>query len=153
VNGFQSADKEKQELNIDLPPIIASNRTGSKRRLTMPNPFVHVELRATDVEKAKSFYATLFDWKLDDVPIANGAYTMINVGDGTGGGIMHQPAPDTSSAWLPYVLVEDIVASTEKAKALGATVIMDVMEVMNAGWLSIFVDPTGATLGLWKPKS
>jgi predicted enzyme related to lactoylglutathione lyase len=26
------------------------------------------------------------------------------------------------------------------------------MEVMGAGWLSIFADPTGATLGLWKPK-
>jgi predicted enzyme related to lactoylglutathione lyase len=24
------------------------------------------------------------------------------------------------------------------------------MEVMGAGWLSVIVDPTGATLGLWK---
>jgi predicted enzyme related to lactoylglutathione lyase len=28
----------------------------------------------------------------------------------------------------------------------------DVTEVMDAGWLSIIVDPTGAALGLWKPK-
>jgi predicted enzyme related to lactoylglutathione lyase len=24
--------------------------------------------------------------------------------------------------------------------------------VMDAGWLSLIVDPTGAALGLWKPK-
>jgi len=29
----------------------------------------------------------------------------------------------------------------------------DVTEVMDMGWLSIFTDPTGAMLGLWKPKS
>ena len=28
----------------------------------------------------------------------------------------------------------------------------DVTEVADAGWLSIIVDPTGAMLGLWKPK-
>ena len=118
----------------------------------MANPFVHVELQTTDIEKAKSFYMTLFDWKLEDVPIPYGHYTMIQVGDGTGGGMMKQQNPGAPSAWLPYVMVDDIAASTEKAKALGATVFVDVMEVMDAGWLSIFVDPTGATLGLWKPK-
>jgi predicted enzyme related to lactoylglutathione lyase len=118
----------------------------------MANPFVHVELQTTDIEKAQSFYTNLFGWKLEDVPIPNGHYTMIQVGDGTGGGMMQQQNPGAPSAWLPYVLVDDIAASTEKAKALSATVIVDVMEVMDAGWLSIFVDPTGATLGLWKPK-
>jgi predicted enzyme related to lactoylglutathione lyase len=28
----------------------------------------------------------------------------------------------------------------------------DVTEVKDMGWLSIFVDPTGAMLGLWQPK-
>ena len=60
--------------------------------------------------------------------------------------------PGAPSAWLAYVLVDDIAAATEKARSLGATVIRDVTEVMGAGWLSIIVDPTGATLGLWKPS-
>ncbi|PYS67649.1 MAG: VOC family protein, partial [Acidobacteria bacterium] len=33
----------------------------------MANPFVHVELNTTDVEKAKSFYSQLFDWELEDM--------------------------------------------------------------------------------------
>jgi predicted enzyme related to lactoylglutathione lyase len=65
---------------------------------------------------------------------------------------MQHPVPGSPSAWLAYVLVDDIAAATEKARSLGATVMRDVTEVKGAGWLSIIVDPTGATLGLWKPS-
>ncbi len=119
----------------------------------MANPFVHVELNTTDLNKAKAFYGNLFDWKLDDLPIGSDTYTMIRVGQGTGGGMMKQLVPGAPSAWLAYVQVEDIAAATQKAKSLGATVMKDVTEVMGAGWLSIIVDPTGAALGLWKPKT
>ena len=64
-----------------------------------------------------------------------------------------QMVPGAPSAWLAYVLVDDIEAATAKAKSLGATIMRDVMEVMEAGWLSIIIDPTGAYLGLWKPKA
>ena len=119
----------------------------------MANPFVHVELNTTDVDKAKVFYTKLFAWKLEDVPMPGGSYTMISVGEGTGGGMMKQPMPGAPSMWLAYVQVDDIAAATQKAKALGATVIKDVTEVMGAGSLSIITDPTGAPLGLWKPKA
>jgi len=117
----------------------------------MPNPFCHVELNTTDVNKAKAFYTKLFDWKLEDIP--DGSYTMIGVGNGTGGGLMKNPIPGAPSFWLAYVLVDDIAAATKKAKSLGATVMKDITEVMGAGWLSIIADPTGAHLGLWKPKA
>jgi uncharacterized protein len=119
----------------------------------MANPFVHVELATNDVAKAKAFYGKLFDWKMEDVPMESGAYTMIGVGEGTGGGLMKNPMPNAPSMWLAYVLVDDIQASTKKAKALGGTVMKDVTEVMDMGWLSIIVDPTGAMLGLWKAKA
>jgi hypothetical protein len=118
----------------------------------MPNAFVHVELNTTDVDKAKAFYGKLFEWTLEDVPMPGMSYTMIKVGKGTGGGIMKHPMPGAPSAWLAYVEVDDIAASTEKARSLGANIIRDVTEVPGAGWLSILMDPTGAALGLWKPK-
>ena len=34
----------------------------------MTNPFVHVELNSPDPEKAKAFYAKLFQWELEDMP-------------------------------------------------------------------------------------
>jgi predicted enzyme related to lactoylglutathione lyase len=119
----------------------------------MPNPFVHVELGTTDIGKAKSFYGSLFDWTLEDVPMGGGtSYTMIKVGSGTGGGMMKHPVAGAPSAWLAYVDVADIEAATKKAKSLGAKVMKEVTEVMGMGWLSIIVDPTGACLGLWQNK-
>ena len=119
----------------------------------MANPFVHVELSSTNLPAAKTFYSSLFDWKLDEMPMGPGmTYTTINVGEGTGGGMMNNQVPGTPSFWLAYVLVDDIEQATRKAESLGAKVMKDVTEEMGAGWLSIIVDPTGAALGLWKPK-
>jgi uncharacterized protein len=119
----------------------------------MGNPFVHVELMSSDVGKAKTFYSTLFDWKLEDMPMGGDMiYTMIKVGEGTGGGMMKNPIPGAPSAWMAYVLVDDVKTATAKAKSLGANVMKDVTEVMGAGSFSIITDPTGAMLGLWEVK-
>lgn len=128
----------------------------------MGNPFVHCELTTPDIDKAKSFYTSLFDWKLEDMEMAPGAtYTMISVGEGTGGGMMKIPAPAAPTAsspaiptaWTPYVLVEDVKAATARAESLGANVMKEVTEIPNGGHFSIIEDPTGAVLGLWQPKA
>jgi predicted enzyme related to lactoylglutathione lyase len=122
----------------------------------MGNPFVHIELNSTDQAKAKDFYGQLFDWEMKDMPLpgsspeAGEVYTTIAVGGGTGGGIMRQMMPNTPSFWLPYALVKDIRSATDKAAALGATIMKDVSEVPGMGFLSIIKDPTGAILGLWQ---
>ena len=119
----------------------------------MGNPFVHIELMSNDVGKAKTFYGKLFDWQLDDMPMGGDmVYTMIKVGEGTGGGMMKNPIPGAPSAWMAYALVDDVRAATAKAKSLGGTVMKDVTEVMGAGTFSVITDPTGAVLGLWEPK-
>jgi uncharacterized protein len=120
----------------------------------MANPFVHVELNTTDPIKAKEFYGQLFDWKLEDVPMGpDMTYTMIKVGEGTGGGMMKHPVPGAPSTWLAYVAVDDVKASTDKARSLGATIVRDVTEIPGVGSFSILVDPTGAHLALWKPAA
>jgi predicted enzyme related to lactoylglutathione lyase len=120
----------------------------------MANPFVHVELNTTDVAKAKNFYGKLFDWKMEDMPMEGGAaYTLISVGEGTGGGLMKHPIPGAPSFWLSYVLVDDVDAATKKVRGLGGTVMKDKTEVPGMGWLAIIADPTGAHLGLWKAKA
>jgi hypothetical protein len=115
----------------------------------MANPFVHVELMTKDLPKAKEFYTKLFDWKLKELPEVD--YTLIEVGQGTGGGMMKIPMPDMPSHWMAYVLVEDLAASTAKAKALGATMVKDVTEI-DVGKISVFIDPTGAALAMFQPK-
>jgi predicted enzyme related to lactoylglutathione lyase len=119
----------------------------------MGNPFVHIELNTTDPKNAKEFYGSLFDWQLEDTDMGGGMiYTMIKVGEGTGGGLMKHPMPGAPSIWIPYILVSDVAASTKKAKQVGGTIIKDVSEVPNMGTFSIIQDPTGGVVGLWQPK-
>jgi uncharacterized protein len=121
--------------------------------MKMANPFVHVELQTQDLEKAKLFYGQLFGWKLEDIPMSDGGtYTMINVGQGTGGGMLQNLNPQLPPHWLAYVGVDDIHAATTRAKALGATIAHGVMEVGDYGWLSVIIDPTGAALAMWQAK-
>jgi uncharacterized protein len=121
----------------------------------MANSFVHVELHTDDLSMAKDFYSRLFDWKLEEIAAPEGGvpYTMIHVGHGTGGGMMANPSPGAPPHWMAYVGVDDIAASTAKAKSLGARVIQDVMEVGSYGWMSVIADPTGAVIALWKAKT
>ena len=115
----------------------------------MSNPFTHIELQTQDPKKARKFYEALFDWKLQDLPMD---YTMVQVGEGTGGGIMKNPVPGAPSNWLPYVLVADVAASTDRAKKLGAKILRDKTDVPGMGAFSVIADPTGAALGLWQAK-
>jgi uncharacterized protein len=92
---------------------------------------------------------------LEDVPnpaVPGTGYTIVKVGTGTGGGIMKQ-MPGGPAGWLPCVEVDDVRAATQKAKALGAKIMKDVIEVMGMGWFSFIQHPTGALLGLWETKS
>ncbi len=117
----------------------------------MANPFVHVELNTTDPKQAKEFYGELFDWDLQDRDMGqHGKYTLIKVGEGTGGGMMKHPVPGAPSAWLAYVLVDDLAATTKKAKQMGAKIIQENVPVADMGKFSIITDPTGAMLGLWQ---
>lgn len=118
----------------------------------MGNPFVWVELHTHEPDKMKEFYGGLFDWNLEDIQVNGRNYTMVNVGDGTGGGIMKHPMPGAPAQWLPFVLVEDVAASTAKAASLGASVVQEKMEVPSYGWFSVIADPEGAVLGLWQPN-
>src|SRR4051812_32945565 len=109
----------------------------------MANPFVHVELNTGDVAKAKQFYGSLFGWKLEDMPMpgGGGTYTMIGVGEGTGGGMLSMLPPNTPPHWLAYVGVDDVAQMTQRAKELGATVLHDVMKVGDFGVMSVIQDP------------
>ena len=130
-----------------IPPVDVD----TKGRRLMANPFVHVELNTTHPDKAKAFYRELFTWTMDDMQMGpDTTYTMIQPGEGTGGGLRKQPMPGAPSAWLAYVDVEDVKASTEKVRSLGGQVLKDVTEVPQMGWFSVIADPTGAVLGLWQ---
>ena len=119
----------------------------------MGNPFVHLDLSTDDVGAAKKFYKSVFDWSFQDFPQMQ--WSGINVGKGVGGGIGKKQMPTQPTAWTAYVDVSDVKKTIAKAKKAGATIIVPHMEVPNMGYLGVFVDPQGATIGVWQamPKT
>ena len=119
----------------------------------MFNAFVHVKLHTGDTAGAKKFYGDLFSWKMEDVPMGDFDYTMVQVGEGTGGGILQKTAADAPSHWLSYIQGDDVKSSTAKAEELGGQVVQGVTKVPNMGSFSVIADPDGAVFGLWQAKS
>jgi predicted enzyme related to lactoylglutathione lyase len=113
----------------------------------MPNAFCHIELSTDDLKKAKKFYSSVFAWKLEDMPQMG--YTMVNVGKGVGGGMQKKQMPNQPTAWLPYVEVADVDKTLAKARTAGANVVLDKTDVGKMGSIGVFVDPTGAALGIY----
>jgi hypothetical protein len=114
----------------------------------MGNPFVHLDLACNDLAAAKKFYGKVFDWKFNDMPAMN--WTGIDVGEGTGGGIGTKQNPNEPTAWVAYVGVDDVKATIAKAEKHGAKILVPHMEVPGMGYLGVFVDPQGATIGVWQ---
>ncbi len=114
----------------------------------MGNPFCHIDLTTGDPAAAKKFYKRLFDWKLTDYPEMH--WTGIDVGEGVGGGMGGKQSPEQPTAWTPYVAVSDVKKTIAKAKKAGATIVMEYMPISNMGALGIFIDPQGATIGVWE---
>jgi len=114
----------------------------------MANPFVHLDLTTDDVAAAKKFYKSVFDWKFTDFPQMK--WTGIDVGKGVGGGMGGKQMPTQPTAWTPYVDVTDVKKAIAKAKKAGATIIIPFMEVGGMGSLGVFIDPQGATIGVWQ---
>lgn len=118
----------------------------------MTNAFVHVELNTDNLGAAKTFYKKIFKWKLEDMKMGPGmTYTMFQPGKGTGGGMQAKPMPGAPTMWLPYVEVDSVKKTIGKAKKLGAQIMVESQDVPGYGSLGIFLDPTGAALGVWEP--
>jgi uncharacterized protein len=113
--------------------------------------FVHMELNTTDPEAAKQFYAAVFGWTYQDMPMSEGTYTGIMTPSGTGiGGIQKNPSPDAPSQWLGYVGVESIADTINRIEANGGRILLPEMTIEGMGKLTIFTDPTGAMCAAWQ---
>jgi predicted enzyme related to lactoylglutathione lyase len=118
--------------------------------LSVANPVVHVELRTANLARACFFYTRLLGWRAERISVGGASYLMLDLGDTIEGGIVEHDAD--RALWLPYVEVADVAETTERARLLGAAVLLGPREG-PAGWRSVVATPAGAELGLWQPKS
>jgi len=122
-----------------------------------PGTFSWTDLTTTDQGAAKAFYAGLFGWEFEDLPIGDGVfYSMATLAGKNVAAISPQPEQQRDAGappvWNSYVTVEDADATLARARELGATVHADAFDVMDAGRMGVIQDPQGAYILPWQPK-
>ncbi|MFN3242525.1 MAG: VOC family protein [Planctomycetota bacterium] len=118
--------------------------------LPVPGRICWNEVLTSDDAAAQTFYTDMFGWQDDPKDMGPmGTYHCQMIGGKQTGGIMKNPQPGAPSAWLVYFLVEDLTASTAKAKELGANVMMENQPIPEVGAFSLLADPVGAVFALF----
>lgn len=122
-----------------------------------PGQFCWVDLMARDLQHAQDFYCSLFDWTAELQDTQGGPpYVIFKYGGQMVAGLGQMDAGMKSSGmppiWSSYVNVEDADATVGRVAGLGGTVLMPVMDVLDAGQMAIIQDPSGAPLSLWQKK-
>lgn len=117
--------------------------------------FCWVELATTDQAAAKTFYASLFGWTPDDMPMGPSDYYTIfrlNGRDAAAGCTLRpdQLAQHVPPHWILYIAVDSVENSTARVAGLGGKVVAGPFDVMDAGRMSVAHDPTGAHFCLWQ---
>lgn len=118
----------------------------------MGNPVVHWELMSKEPAKVAGFYEKIFDWKIQHRPEIN--YRLVDTGSdmGINGGILK---PEREGPWpgnmVLYIAVDNLGDYRKKIVAAGGTIHVEEQVVPGMGALSLFTDPEGRMMGLWKP--
>jgi predicted enzyme related to lactoylglutathione lyase len=113
-------------------------------------PLVHLELHTGDLPQARDLYAELCGWRPEWIETRNGSYLALELGDGFGGGIVECGVE--RPLWLPYVDVPEIAEATDRARELGASVLLEPREG-PAGWRSVVATPAGGEIAFWQSKA
>jgi predicted enzyme related to lactoylglutathione lyase len=123
----------------------------------MNHTFVHFEIPADDVQRARQFYAGVFGW---DISLMPGPYEYYGVrttetGEmglprsyGVNGGMYKRMYPNQVP--ISYIGVEDIDAFAAKVVESGSEITVPRMAVPGLGWMVHFKDPENNLFALWQ---
>lgn len=117
--------------------------------MTHKHAITHIEFSSRNLEEAKNFYSSVFEWDIKDYPEMN--YATFNTEGGTGGGFNPVSDENPAGMMMIYINTPDLVETLEKIKAEGGTIIMDGYDIPTVGKMATFKDPTGNVISLLQP--
>lgn len=107
------------------------------------------ELMTTDVAAAKKYYAGIFGWEYEEMPMEGGAvYTVVKVDGRAVAGIMEQPEEcrGMPPSWDTYITVDDADATAASVEGLGGKVLRAPADIPEVGRFCVLQDPQGAVI-------
>ncbi|MEN9484514.1 MAG: hypothetical protein RJB37_2394 [Pseudomonadota bacterium] len=109
------------------------------------------ELMTTDPMRSADFYHQLFGWTVETMPMPQGPYRILKVGDTAIGGIMGIPPtapPAMPPNWCPCVTVDSADETAGECAALGGRVLIEPTDIPGIGRFAVLQDPQGAVLNI-----
>ena len=113
----------------------------------MAGKIVHFELVATDAERAKRFYSSLFDWKFKNMNVPGMDYFMTEGDEPTGA--IYADEGGAKGAPIVYFSTDNIDASVKTVRELGGSA-DDKLPIPGQGWFSACVDTEGNKFSLYQ---
>jgi predicted enzyme related to lactoylglutathione lyase len=107
------------------------------------NQIDYIELPASDIEKTKKFYSSVFGWKFTDY---GPDYTSFHDGRLGGGFTRATTAPGKGTLLVIYSI--DLAAVQQKIKAAGGRIVKETFS-FPGGRRFHFADPNGNELAVW----
>ncbi|MFN8037523.1 MAG: VOC family protein [Acidimicrobiia bacterium] len=128
-------------------------------RVWAPGTPSWVQVTVRDVDKAQAFYTALFGWEFAD-QFDDGGSRVYSLAQRDGQDIAgmgwlsdEMAAGGMPCLWGTFVTVENVDKTAARVAELGGTVMLPPMDVMDAGRMVLFMDPTGAALACWEPRA
>jgi predicted enzyme related to lactoylglutathione lyase len=113
------------------------------------------ELITPDPAAVAPFYATVLGWTIETAPMEGGDYTLFHVEGGSPDGVagaMAPPMPGIPAYWGVYFQSDDVAATVDTARALGAQVLLEPMAIPEVGIIATIADPQGAVFSVMRPE-
>ena len=107
------------------------------------------ELSTSDLAKSRAFYGEVFGWTWG----GSDEYAEAQVDGRSIAGVMPRPQgmpAEVPDNWLVYFGVDDVDASAQQAKGMGAAVVVEPTDIPNTGRFAVLMDPQGAAFAIFK---
>lgn len=129
----------------------------------MTNRVAHFEIHCDNLERAVTFYQSVFGWKITkwDMPGSTEGYWMVETGPrdeagGINGGLIKRPCPAPAlgqgmNGYCCTMVVEHYDEIAAKILAAGGMEALPKFALVGMAWQGYFVDTEGNTFGIHQP--
>ncbi|AFY92105.1 VOC family protein [Chamaesiphon minutus] len=119
------------------------------------NPITWCEIYVQDMERAKSFYETVFQMKLEKLEspgMEMWAFPMSMEAIGGSGALVQMEGVKSGGiGTIPYFHCNDVADEESRVVAAGGQVFKPKMSIGQYGFMALIVDTEGNTIGLHMP--
>jgi uncharacterized protein len=120
------------------------------------NPVGWFDIHVTNIDRAKKFYETVFNLQFVDAPMQWGRQSFFPFNPESpnisGALVEKQDMTNKGNNTVVYFETEDCTAEEKRIEQAGGKVVSPKMAIGEFGFISIFIDTEGNTIGLHSTK-